>query len=581
MVSHAPIMAGSIFSRGSTESELSAPGTVRLRRHRSLLFGLLVTLLGACVSEPLGGPTAPRGAEGAGELTLPSGRSYWIYPETLAYTGTASYRWPDGRTFAGSLEAGRPNGMGLGTWPNGDRYRGTWRDGVQHGHGELTRGDGSRYLGDFLLGVRQGDGVEQSGEGLYRGEWLGDLPNGSGEFHGTDGANYRGQWRDGVRQGEGAYLDPQGNRYEGTWYADQPDGFGVLRNADGSSYEGEWRSGTQNGYGKSRNTAGTSYEGTWAEGRRQGFGIAVRLDGSRYEGEWLAGLREGQGRESFADGSYHDGVWASDQPLGPGTRGDRTGIEITGVWTGNSVRSGLMVLPSGAQYAGKLLNERNREVEPTLLAWLEAEAAAGDPYAHFFLGTAYADFKIPAPDEFKATRHFRAAARAGVPDGQFRLALNLLENTPEQALSWLESAASAEQAQANTLLGEVYLAGALVPADPARAIDYLKIASEAGDMTARNKLAWVLATTERDDLRDAERALALIAPLALLEDRWHHLDTLAAAHAALEDYEQARDALGRAIGAASGELGEDSTEVQALRERLRGYEAIAAGDGGC
>ncbi len=578
MVSHAPIMAGSIPSHGDPGPAPGLRGFSRVRWRLSVLC--LALLLGACASDPLGGPTAPRGAEGAGELTLPSGRSYWIYPEALAYTGTASYRWPDGRTFAGDFKAGQPNGMGLGTWPTGDRYRGTWRDGVQHGHGELTRSDGSRYLGDFILGVRQGEGVEQSGEGLYRGQWLGDLPNGTGEFHGTDGATYRGQWRDGVRQGEGSYVDSQGNHYEGSWYADQPDGFGVLRNTDGSSYEGEWRSGTQNGYGKSRSAAGASYEGTWTEGKRQGFGITVRLDGSRYEGEWAGGLREGQGRESFADGSYHEGIWASDQPLGPGTRGDRTGIEITGVWTANSVRSGLMVLPSGAQYAGKLLKEQNTEVEPALLAWLEDQAAADDPYAHFFLGTAYADFRQPEPDKFKATRHFRAAARGGVPDGQFRLALNLLENTPEQALSWLESAAGARQTQANTLLGEYYLTGTLVPVDPARAIAYLEVASDAGDMTARNNLAWVLATTERDDLRDADRALALIAPLALMEDHWHHLDTLAAAHAALEDFEQARAALDRAISAASLELGEDSAEVRDMRERLRGYEALGGGEGG-
>ncbi|MEM8766344.1 MAG: hypothetical protein AAGE43_02785 [Pseudomonadota bacterium] len=571
-------MAGSIFSQDGSAFPSGFKGMPRAAS-RQLILGLAL-LLGACASEPLGGPTAPRGAEGAGELTLASSRSYWVYPEDLAYTGSASYRWPDERTFSGDFKAGQPNGMGLGTWPNGDRYRGTWRDGVQHGHGELTRSDGSRYLGDFILGVRQGEGVEQSGEGLYRGQWLGDLPNGTGEFHGTDGAAYRGQWRDGVRQGEGDYTDPQGNHYQGSWYVDQPDGFGVLRNADGSGYEGEWRSGTQHGYGRSQSTSGTNYEGTWTEGKRQGFGIAERLDGSRYEGEWLSGQREGQGRESFADGSYHDGVWANDQPLGPGTRGDRTGIEITGVWTGNSVRTGLMVLPSGAQYAGKLLKEQNTEVEPALLTWLEAQAKAGDPFAHFFLGTAYADFKRPEPDEFKATRHFRAAARGGVADGQFRLALNLLENTPEQALSWLESAAGARQTQANTLLGEYYLTGNLVPADPARAIGYLEVASAAGDMAARNNLAWVLATTDREELRDADRALALIRPLAVLEDHWHHLDTLAAAHAALEDYEQARAVLVRAISAAALELGEDSAEVSEMRDRLRGMEAIGAGQGG-
>ncbi len=529
-------------------------------------------LVAGCASVDLGGPVAPQGDPEAGLLTLPSGRSYPVYPEQLAYTGDATYRWPDGRTYTGDLVLGAPEGMGTDTWPNGEQYRGTWHEGRRHGHGELTRPDGSRYLGDFEDGVRQGDGVVQSGEGLYSGHWANDLPNGPGRFNGTDGSSYEGQWHDGVRQGYGEYVDANGNRYEGNWFNDVPDGFGILTNANGSRYEGEWQNSQQQGYGTAITETGTVYEGTWVAGKRQGFGVATRYDGSRYEGEWLEGRRSGQGRESFADGSYHDGIWEADQPLGPGTRRDRTGIEINGVWTGDTVRSGFMRLPSGAEYAGSLLRKRNTEVEPALLTWLEAQADAGDPHAQFFLGTAYTDFSSPKPDPFRATAYFRSAARGGLSDAQFRLALLLMENTPDQAITWMKRAAAGGQAQANALLGEYHLTGRHVPQDAALALPYLEAGTAAGDATARNNLAWVLATSEDPAIRNGARALALIRPLAATEGGWQHFDTLAAAYAAVPEIEQAVKAQSLAIQEARRESVDQAT-LREMLTRLADYEA--------
>lgn len=556
------------------------------QNHILRLLLILVTssaVLTACVSDQIGGPTAPKDAKDAGLLTLPSGRSYPVYPQELAYSGEAGYRWPDGRTFDGSFMLGQPDGMGTGTWPDGTHYRGTWQHGTRHGHGELSRQDGSRYVGDFVNGLRAGDGVEQSGEGLYRGTWANDLPNGQGEFHGTDGASYEGYWHDGRRQGQGSYVDANGNRYVGEWHADVPHGFGVLTNANSSSYEGQWRASLQNGYGISISESGVVYEGTWRDGKRQGFGVASRPDGSRYEGEWVAGRRQGQGRESFADGSYHQGTWESDQPLGPGTRRDRTGIEITGVWTGDSFNSGIMRLPSGAEYAGRLLRKRNTVVEPGLMDWLEARAEAQDPHAQFFLGTAYTDFQSPSPDPFRATGYFRRAARAGVPDAQFRLALLLMDKTPEQAMDWLARAAAAGQAQANALLGEYYLTGNRVDRDLDAAVRYLQAGSSAGDMTARNNLAWILSTADDPAFRDGQRALGLIRPLALFEGGWQHFDTLAAAYAALGDFELAVNAQKTAIKLASATADATAslmaTRIAEMYRRLDGYEAGRTANG--
>jgi hypothetical protein len=541
---------------------------------RAVLFGSIVSaLLTGCVTTDIGGPVAPEGAEGAGLLTLENGRTYPVFPSDLAYTGTATYTWPDGREYEGRFEAGRAEGTGAGSWPNGDRYRGTWHEGLLHGHGELIRSDGSRYVGDFVSGRREGKGVEQAADGLYRGDWLADLPHGQGTFNSTEGTVYEGQWDQGERQGQGTYTDTAGNRYEGEWFADEPDGFGVMENANGAIYEGEWRTGRQQGYGRMTASSGVIYEGTWVDGSRQGFGTVRRPDGSRYEGEWLAGERHGRGRESFADGSYHDGQWQGGAPAGFGVRLDRTGIAISGEWNGDRLDRGRLELPSGEAYEGALLIRNNRAVDAGLVRWLEEKAAADDPWAHFFLGTVFSDFTDPPPDRFQATTHFRRAAEAGIPDGQFRLALLLMDPSPEEAMDWLSRAAEQNQAQANALLGEYYLTGSRVPPDLSRAIALLEAGTRAGDLTARNNLAWVLATTGDDELRDGERSVALIRPIALMLGGWKHYDTLAAAYAAVGEFDQALEAQQQAIAEAATRLGSESLEVAAMTERLNHYQS--------
>lgn len=539
-----------------------------------LLGGLLAAvLLSGCQSSPIGGPAAPADATDAGELTLPSGRSYRVYPEDLAYDGTASYRWPDGRQYEGQFVAGLPQGIGVGVWPNGDRYRGTWHEGFRHGHGELTRVDGTRYVGDFANGLREGAGAEQSADGLYRGQWQADLPDGHGEFHGNDGTKYRGQWRAGQRAGQGTFIDQNGNVYEGEWRNDLPDGFGRMSSISGASYEGQWLAGHQHGYGKAVTPTGASYEGTWEVGKRSGFGVTRRTDGSGYEGEWLDDERHGQGRQRFTDGSYYEGAWQSGRAFGPGAQHDSSGIVISGIWDGENLTDGSLRLPSGQEYHGPILTRRNTAVSESLLQWLGSRAREDDPWAHYYLGKAHSEFSQPAADLFKATTHFRAAARAGVTEAQYRLAMLLMEKSPDRAVPWLEKAALADHAQASSMLGELYLAGDLVQRDLAKAIGYLSTATAAGDLQARNNLAWVLATTADPEYRDGDEALALIRPLVALDGDWQHLDTLAAAYAATGDFSSAEQTQREAIVAAETSLGAANDELTALRRRLARYQA--------
>jgi hypothetical protein len=536
-----------------------------------------IGLLSGCVTPDIGGPVAPRWDENAGLLTLSSGRTVAVYPADLAYSGDALYRWPDGREYDGSWRNGKPDGMGQETRPDGERYRGTWAGGKRVGHGELNRSDGSRYVGDFAEGVREGIGSERSAAGLYHGDWADDLPNGEGEYFGNDGASYRGQWRNGLRDGSGFYDDGQGNSYDGDWTADSPNGFGVMANADGSVYDGQLTSNLRNGYGRLE-SGGFSYEGTWLAGKRHGYGRAVTPDGSEYLGGWENGNRHGYGRASWADGGYHDGEWQHDQPLGPGIRVDAAGIEISGVWNQDLITNALVLLPGGGQYAGSFM-KRDGSVSPRLIDWLSARASAGDGAASLFLGRIYSDYSEPQPDPERALGYFLHATAAGIAEAAYRAALLTPEGDPAQRrIRLLVEAAGNGYAPASALLGEYYAVGRYVARDTSVAITYLGQASDRGDLTARNNLAWILATYPDSMLRDGERALELIQPIARLYSNWRHLDTLAASYAELGDFELAattqQQALDNFRDSRSGtDLVEiDQAQLDNMAERLALYQ---------
>jgi TPR repeat protein len=538
-----------------------------------LAAGLLVT---ACAALPVGGPTAPSDDPAAGKLTLPSGRSVWVYPHDLVFSGEAGYQWPAGQNYQGDWEQGKPHGMGTMQLNNGERFSGMWEHGQRHGHGELTQSNGHHYVGQFVAGVRQGDGVEHSSDGLYRGAWRADLPNGQGEFHANDGSSYQGQWRDGQRQGFGRFTDDNGSTYEGDWIADAPHGFGNLSSADGSHYHGRWSQGSRDGYGNATDTSELDYTGTWVAGQRQGFGIVTRPDGSHYQGDWLKNQRQGQGRETSGDGSFHDGGWENNQPFGPGTRRDSTGIEISGVWNGDQVSTGLLALPTGPEFAGSLFKNHNKQASLQLQRWLEQVADRGDPYAQLFLGTLYSDFNEPAPDVDQARGWFAKAAQAGLAEAQYRLALTYTQHNVPRTIELLDQAAVQDHPKANDLLGEYYLSGDQVPRNLETAVRYFERAMAAGSVEARNNLAWILATTTNRELRDGARALSLIRPIALLYDNWQYLDTLAAAYAEIGDFDQAIATQRRAMADLAHVGGEETAKVtqmqEQLQQRLHGFQ---------
>ncbi|MEQ8859431.1 MAG: hypothetical protein RIC56_12360 [Pseudomonadales bacterium] len=543
-----------------------------IRAPATLTSLLLLGLLSACTTLPPGVQPVPDDDPAAGLLTLPAGRSVVVLPDELDYTGRARLEWPDGRVYDGDWVDGRPHGLGVEQTPDGSRYRGAWRNGHRDGHGILELADGQRYEGAFVAGQREGQGTLTGPDGEYRGQWAADVPDGEGAFEASDGTWYRGQWRDGQRFGEGSYRSIDGSVYEGAWVNDQPYGFGRLERPEGAHYEGEWRQGRQHGYGREEGPPGLVYEGTWAEGERHGYGEEQRPDGSRYVGEWRAGKRHGQGREEHPDGSFHEGMWELNQPLGPGYRRAPSGIEISGLWNNDAVSTGLLVLPSGPEYAGPLFGDANRIASGRLRRWLHTTAGRGDPYAQLLLGTLYLDYQEPAPDVGVARRWLSRAAAVGIAEAQFRLALTYENENPPRVVELLAEAARQDHVGANETLAEYYYGGITVPRSLERARGYYERAVARGSVPARNNLAWLLATANEPELRDGERAVALIRGVALSSGAWQYLDTLAAAWAAAGEFDRAVLVAERAIAIAQRELAGDTLgEVALLERRLDGY----------
>ena len=262
-------------------------------------------------------------------------------------------------------------------------------------------------------------------------------------------------------------------------------------------------------------------------------------------GRWICA--PARGRAWQGDGSFHEGLWENNVALGPGTRRLLSGIEISGFWTGDTVAAGLIELPSGAQYAGPMFDSKPARVEPELLRWLETRLSSRDPDVLLLYGNAYTDFEEPPPDPELARRAFEQSARLGSAQAAYRLARLIGAFSPDESIQWLTRAADQDHPSAAARLAEHYHQGTRVPRDFDRALHYYEVAVGAGDTQSRNNLAWLLATCPDAAVRDGDRALALIAPLAGFMQNWQYLETLAAAYAQTGNFSAAEHAQIRAL----------------------------------
>ena len=493
----------------------------------SITIAYFILLLAGCSTPPIIGPLAHNGDPLAGELKLENNLTYRIRPDALTYTGMADYLLPDGTKYRGEFLNGKRQGAGRESLPSGETYEGNWINDQREGQGVLIKSDDSVYTGAFQNNLRAGYGIQTSPAG----------------------------------------------RYEGDWYADSPHGFGYFTGGQGIEYLGAWEEGKRSGYGVAVMRSQNRYEGMWIDNKRNGYGEEVRLDGRRYTGDWVENKRDGQGTEILPDDSSHAGEWKFNAPLGAGTSIDESGIKLSGMWSGKTIRAGLVILPSQASYAGLLYNPRKRSLNPRFLNWISSQAQRGDAHAALMLAKAYSDYSMPKQSPDKAWFWFVKAANQALVEGQYRLALIYLENSEDKHLAvlLLTEAVKHKHASSALKLAELYERGEGVVQNTATALNLYEQASDGGNMQARNKLAWLLATSSNEQLRDGSKAVALARPMVYLFDTWPYLETLAAALAETQNYSNAVLVQQKALTRAESVT--DSGIQEQLTHRLELYQA--------
>ncbi|MGE0151141.1 MAG: protein kinase [Reyranellaceae bacterium] len=149
---------------------------------------------------------------------------------------------PDGGRYAGELNAGAKEGLGVLIAPDGRRYAGQWRQDWPEGRGALTYADGRRYEGELQAGKRHGLGVLVLRDGTrLEGEWREDRAQGLGTIVHADGRKLQGQWRETGLEGLGVAVLAGGQRYEGEWREGRRNGYGALTSGEGKVEAGQWR----------------------------------------------------------------------------------------------------------------------------------------------------------------------------------------------------------------------------------------------------------------------------------------------------------------------------------------------------
>lgn len=119
-----------------------------------------------------------------------------------------------------------------------------------------------------------------------------------------------------------------------------------------------------------------------------------------------------------------------------------------------------------------------------------ALAESGSPQAQVFLGWMYEVGRGVKGDVEQARRWYEQAADGGSARGQFYLGrLSLRERNYQEAIAWLERAASQDYMPALFRLACLYEVGRAVQRDGERAHQYLGRAADLGHVVARRQIA--------------------------------------------------------------------------------------------
>lgn len=183
--------------------------------------------------------------------------------------------------------------------------------------------------------------------------------------------------------------------------------------------------------------------------------------------------------------------------------------------------------------------------KPEYLEKFKSAAHEGDAHGEFMYGLLLE--KYPALEDSKEPNEwYFSSAIKGHPSAQYLLGKNLItgkgcESDKEKGIEWLVRAAANGQLNAKQELGIIYADNPDLESHKA-AKEFLTSAAEKNlSELAKLKLAWLLIESPYDEVRDADKGLALLQRINWIEigDPITKFELQAAALAALGDFKQA------------------------------------------
>ena len=425
----------------------------------------------------------------------------WSGPcsDTRAYgDGTAAF--PNG-TYWGSAEAGRAHGHGRLFLHSGFRYEGEFFDGAVHGLGSGWFPDGGSYTGRWENGKPAGP--VEAGAATDAPEITSREEQAAGA--GADGSSREDSLVDDTSDGQATVESPDGGDRRVSDPEDDPNAESVPlgegdKGTNAPSEPDPW--GPEPDAIATRCTleVGTErldWSGRCEDGRAQGEGRATALDGSTYVGSAADGRRHGHGTVTTPDGGYYQGGFRDGVHHGEGIfRGEDGGFYRARFVDGSQQGDAVPVEEPASGVSGA-----SAAVDPW--GWDDAEAES-DPW-----GPDVESAADPWGADSGATdRALRDPTRSstrgntGAGDSDYAAALKALEGTQENA----RSAPTQGDGNYVSALKELEERAASILREAQQAVDETFISADEDE--AEISPGWVVDDREDDSLArlEAERA---------------------------------------------------------------------------
>jgi tetratricopeptide (TPR) repeat protein len=196
--------------------------------------------------------------------------------------------------------------------------------------------------------------------------------------------------------------------------------------------------------------------------------------------------------------------------------------------------------------------------------------------AHLYGVGASVDLDLDEAADYYRRACIEGDSRARLQYARFLLIHSEQREFDPDAVDWLKQDAKRDEPEAMLLLGNLYARGIGVSTSYRRSLRWFKdaVSNAPNDANIINEVAWALAVTDLDQLRNPGYALKIMERVMTSDEQARqnpaYLDTWAAAYAANGEFERAVDVQAEAVSAA--EALEQVDVIEILREHLDAFE---------